>query len=524
MLVLGVFSISSSSLRSACEVFGSLHNFRTDFLQSRGIAFVSYFDERAAKAASINLFSELAKFAYNQGGSPASHSHVFYCTPLHYSSQKDETGIIIKNLPDTIEEEDIYRILSSYGDIKKINEQVANDENSTASFLVKFYDSQDSKQAHLELSSSNPWGPGVSVGFSNHTSSERKSGRQLLELIGLWRHGPAVKLDSTQPINESKPASSVDSNSTTKESSGSSKNDNHNPLPGDSSATRRTNNSSHSYPHSNVVYPPNDYYANQLRDYNQRDPYGQSHVQAHHMHTSHHQHMQASSHQVAMTHDGHLVMIQSNPNSYGAAPYGTAPYSNQTLFNGQHHQYQPHMMPEGGRRGRNPSGNGEGGGGEKKGRSSHNGRGKGDDPALVLDLKSVVEGIDTRTSLMVRNIPNKYTQKMFLDEIREGGHGDKIDFFYLPIDFKNKCNRGYAFVNFVNSSDIVPFYNQYNTMPWKNFNSEKVCAITYARIQGKAAMVKRFENSALMDKEDEYRPVVFNLGKVEKFPAPSTSP
>ena len=36
---------------------------------------------------------------------------------------------------------------------------------------------------------------------------------------------------------------------------------------------------------------------------------------------------------------------------------------------------------------------------------------------------------------MIRNIPNKYTQKMLLAKINEN-HRDKYDFFYLPIDFK----------------------------------------------------------------------------------------
>ena len=108
---------------------------------------------------------------------------------------------------------------------------------------------------------------------------------------------------------------------------------------------------------------------------------------------------------------------------------------------------------------------------------------------------------------------------MFLNEIRAGGHGDKIDFFYLPIDFKNKCNRGYTFINFIDSSDIATFYKMYNTKPWKNFNSEKLCAIKYARIQGQAAMVKRFENSALMEKDAEYRPLIFDKrGEPEEFP------
>ena len=128
---------------------------------------------------------------------------------------------------------------------------------------------------------------------------------------------------------------------------------------------------------------------------------------------------------------------------------------------------------------------------------------------------------------MVRNIPNKYTQKMLLDEFAEAGHGsDKMDFFYLPIDFKNRCNRGYAFVNFVEFQDIAAFHRQYNGKHWKVFNSDKICDITYARIQGKAAMLKRFQNSALMEKEDDYRPVVFvssgpDKGKRENFPTPT---
>jgi len=144
---------------------------------------------------------------------------------------------------------------------------------------------------------------------------------------------------------------------------------------------------------------------------------------------------------------------------------------------------------------------------------------------LSLDLASVRDGSDRRTSLMVRNIPNKYTQSMLLTEFAGLGHGPtKMDFFYLPIDFKNRCNRGYAFVNFVETADIVPFVTEYNDRKWRRFNSEKVCSITYARIQGKAAMVRRFENSALMEKEEAYRPRVFvssgeRKGEAEAFPS-----
>jgi hypothetical protein len=145
----------------------------------------------------------------------------------------------------------------------------------------------------------------------------------------------------------------------------------------------------------------------------------------------------------------------------------------------------------------------------------------------MLDLDAVENGLDTRTSLMVRNIPNKYTQQMLLSEFNENGHGPGvIDFFYLPIDFKNRCNRGYAFINFVDFKDILMFHRQYYGKHWRTFNSDKICDITYARIQGKAAMLKRFENSALMEKDEEYKPLVFasngpDKGKRLPFPDPS---
>lgn len=52
-----------------------------------------------------------------------------------------------------------------------------------------------------------------------------------------------------------------------------------------------------------------------------------------------------------------------------------------------------------------------------------------------LDLNAIMQGMDSRTTLMIKNIPNKYTQKMLITKLNQS-HKGKFDFFYLPIDFK----------------------------------------------------------------------------------------
>lgn len=231
------------------------------------------------------------------------------------------------------------------------------------------------------------------------------------------------------------------------------------------------------------------------------------------------------------------VLAPPPPVAYAVGPHGAAPmpmpiYAHQPYVLHAHPAAVPGPGPAGVGGGPHGHGNGGGGNGTANGhsgrgqhhRSGGNGGGTEESFQLLLNIDDVRSGADPRTSLMVRNIPNKYTQQMLLSEFAEGGHGtDKIDFFYLPIDFKNRCNRGYAFVNFVDAPDIVPFHERYNGRRWRVFNSDKICDITYARIQGKAAMTKRFQNSALMEKDDEYKPLVFasrgpDKGKREDFP------
>ncbi|CAL0304889.1 unnamed protein product [Lupinus luteus] len=126
-----------------------------------------------------------------------------------------------------------------------------------------------------------------------------------------------------------------------------------------------------------------------------------------------------------------------------------------------------------------------------------------------LDLDKIKNGEDARTTLMLKNIPNKYTSKMLLAAIDEN-HKGTYDFIYLPIDFKNKCNVGYAFINMLSPLLIIPFYETFNGKKWEKFNSEKVASLAYARIQGKTALVSHFQNSSLMNEDKRCRPILFH--------------
>lgn len=82
---------------------------------------------------------------------------------------------------------------------------------------------------------------------------------------------------------------------------------------------------------------------------------------------------------------------------------------------------------------------------------------------------------------MIQNIPNKFTKELFISEIDTDFKG-KYDFFYLPIDMKNNCNVGYAFINFIDLESIRHFYDTYHGKTWPQFNSKKICKISYARL------------------------------------------
>ncbi|XP_024383881.1 protein MEI2-like 5 isoform X2 [Physcomitrium patens] len=142
-------------------------------------------------------------------------------------------------------------------------------------------------------------------------------------------------------------------------------------------------------------------------------------------------------------------------------------------------------------------------------------------PQYIFDESGVQTNDTHRTTLMIKNIPNKYSQQMLLSLLDthciecnkrlEDPNDPKsaYDFVYLPIDFKNRCNLGYAFVNFTTVQATMRLYRAFHLQQWEEFNSRKVCHVTYARVQGRAALEEHFKNSRFACDTDDYLPLMF---------------
>ena len=111
---------------------------------------------------------------------------------------------------------------------------------------------------------------------------------------------------------------------------------------------------------------------------------------------------------------------------------------------------------------------------------------------------------------MIKNIPNKYTLKSLVEDLNAELKG-KYDLLYLPLDYVNNCNLGFAFINFVESFHIILFFELFRGKKWKRFNSEKICELAYAKIQGKNDLISHFEKGTVLNFESkDKRPLILN--------------
>merc|ERR1712216_1021673 len=84
------------------------------------------------------------------------------------------------------------------------------------------------------------------------------------------------------------------------------------------------------------------------------------------------------------------------------------------------------------------------------------------------------------TTVMIRNIPNRYTPQDLIDELPQ-----EIDFMHLPKASKTVANLGYAFVNLTSPAAARDFIAEFEGHQWaKQTNSRKRASLSFAKLQG----------------------------------------
>ena len=124
---------------------------------------------------------------------------------------------------------------------------------------------------------------------------------------------------------------------------------------------------------------------------------------------------------------------------------------------------------------------------------------------LNIDIKRILYLEDRRTTLMIKNIPNKFQRDALLKTIDENFKG-AYDLFILPTDANGFKNFGYSFINFTSCYYIPYFYFLFHEKKWSSTNSQKVCQITYSKIQGRNSLLSHYSSK-----------IVFKNSEVKKY-------
>lgn len=121
---------------------------------------------------------------------------------------------------------------------------------------------------------------------------------------------------------------------------------------------------------------------------------------------------------------------------------------------------------------------------------------------------------DGVVTVMVRQLPRQYTQRMLLQEVIRRGFEGLFDFLYLPYDFKKGINVGYGFVNFTEPEYALQFRDSLDGQFLDKYMRMKGKAVRVhpAQVQGYEANYRHFAHTKTGQKQDPaFSPLFFSV-------------
>merc|ERR1712048_51786 len=137
---------------------------------------------------------------------------------------------------------------------------------------------------------------------------------------------------------------------------------------------------------------------------------------------------------------------------------------------------------------------------------------------------------ETRTTIILRNLPNGFSRDMVADLLILHGFKNKFDFIYTPVKFSVMSTTGYAFVNFVSyeaADECILRLNGFSDFSaWNMWNMScetRLNVYWSEKDQGLTTIIDRHRNSPVMHNSvrDEFKPAIYADGKRVAFPPPT---
>ena len=110
---------------------------------------------------------------------------------------------------------------------------------------------------------------------------------------------------------------------------------------------------------------------------------------------------------------------------------------------------------------------------------------------MSVNPKNIMLGLDKRTSIIIKNIPDNITSDQFKRIVTK--YCPLIDFYYVPLKIRTRKKLRVAFVNVLNYTQIVPIYMGLIYKSKFVYNSHDIeMEICYSKVQGKNQLIQRF--------------------------------
>lgn len=137
---------------------------------------------------------------------------------------------------------------------------------------------------------------------------------------------------------------------------------------------------------------------------------------------------------------------------------------------------------------------------------------------------TIVAGRHTRTTLMLKNLPNDYTRDHVVALLNKEGFKGLFNFVYMPVCLQSMVSFGYAFVNLVSFVVADQCWSRFQGFSKWDLDNSRKCEVCWSEVQqGLQGNVEHYRSSQIMHESvpELAKPAIYMNGAHVPFPPPT---